>query len=276
MTQLLINPIHRDAVAHIDAGDVAALESLIEAHPEVLADRFDYGEGYFERPWLLWFVAKNPVRNDRLPANIARIATAIVDRAKAHHVASLPAQLDYCLSLVSSSRVTRQSGSQTGLIDPLVEAGADPDGAMLPALSHQETDAVRRLLHRGAALTLPVAAALGRHDELEQMLAASTRADRQMALACAALYADTRSLQMLVASDVDLNAWCPTGFHAHVTPLHHAVQAGSLAAVQILVTAGADPDIPDRSCSSTPQGWARHFERDAISTWLGAFKRKGS
>jgi peptide-methionine (S)-S-oxide reductase len=58
----------------MDAGDGSALERLLETHPRLLRERLDSGEGYFRRPYLLWFVAENPVRNGRLPRNIANVS----------------------------------------------------------------------------------------------------------------------------------------------------------------------------------------------------------
>jgi peptide-methionine (S)-S-oxide reductase len=45
---------------------------------------------------------------------------------------------------------------------------------------------------------------------------------------------------------------------AHSTPLHQAVSSGSLAAVQVLVEAGADLTTRDRIYDGTPLGWAEH------------------
>jgi len=82
----------RDAVAAIDAGDLRALERLLAADPTLAAVRLDapgdwlrerVGHAidpghFFERPCLLWFVAEDPVRNGRLPANIADVARTII------------------------------------------------------------------------------------------------------------------------------------------------------------------------------------------------------
>ena len=73
----------RDAVSAIDAGDIVTLQRLVTAHPvlvrEALASpgawlRDTIGgalDGFFQRPYLLWFVAEDPVRNGKLPGNIA-------------------------------------------------------------------------------------------------------------------------------------------------------------------------------------------------------------
>src|SRR4051812_19624739 len=113
----ILDPQFREAVAAIDAGDVEALERLLAAHPRLVLDRIDYGEGYFRQPYLLWFVAENPVRQGKLPRNIAQVTRAILAAAKRQGVDSLQKQLDYALGLVCSGRIPRECGVQRELID---------------------------------------------------------------------------------------------------------------------------------------------------------------
>jgi len=35
-------------------------------------------DGFFQKPYLLWFVAEDPVRNGKLPGNIAQVTRAII------------------------------------------------------------------------------------------------------------------------------------------------------------------------------------------------------
>ncbi|MBC8647630.1 MAG: hypothetical protein H7X85_10730, partial [Thermoanaerobaculia bacterium] len=157
MTEGIADPLFREAVGAIDAGDVAGLERLLAVHPRLVRDRLEYGWGYFRNPYLLWFVAENPVRNGKLPANIAEVTRTILHAAESEGAETYQEQIDYALALVCSGRVPRESGLQRQLIDVLVDSGARPDGALLPALAHREIAAVERLLERGAALTLPTA-----------------------------------------------------------------------------------------------------------------------
>jgi peptide-methionine (S)-S-oxide reductase len=263
----------REAVAAIDAGDVSALETLLAEHPRLLRDRIETGEGYFHRPYLLWFVAENPIRNDRLPRNIAEVTRLLLEKARSQGVDSLPVdslpeQLDSTLGLVGSGRVPREQGVQGELIDLLVDSGANPDKALASALAHRETTAVERLLERGARLTLLAAACLGRKDDVARLLPAATAEDRQAALAGAALHGQAEILRLLIDRGVDLNAYNPPGFHAHGTALHHAVDSGSLEAVQVLVAAGADLGIQDRLYQGTPLGWAEYLNRPEIASFL--------
>jgi len=101
----------RRAVSAIDAGDLAAIQALLEQHPEVASERLegspswlrdevgDALDGFFQRPYLLWFVAEDPVRRGNLPSNIARIASLIIQAARQRKTPDLQEQLDYALQL---------------------------------------------------------------------------------------------------------------------------------------------------------------------------------
>jgi peptide-methionine (S)-S-oxide reductase len=253
------DPLFQEAVSAIDAGNVSALERLLEAHPRLARERLDSGEGYFRRPYLLWFVAENPVRNDKLPGNIAQVARAIIQAAEREGSEKMQEQLDYALGLVVSGRVPRECGVQLELIDLLIEAGATPD-AGLGALFHREVAAYERLLERGAPLTLAGAICTGREADVARLVSTASAADRQVALTAAALYGKARALGMLIGLGVDLNAR-GAEFGPHATALHHAVSSGSLDAVEVLVKAGADTRARDRVYKGTPLDWAEYYEQ---------------
>lgn len=261
-----------EAVQAIDAGDAERLKRLLTAYPSLLEERADTGEeGYFSRPYLLWFTANNPIRgNEDMPNNMDEIVRSILAAAKQEELSSLQEQLDYTLMLVSSGCAARQCGMQHKLIDVLLDAHADPQAAMLPALAHREIAAVRQLLARGAALTLPAASAIGPLDasEYERLMAQADAQERQLALSAAALYGNAPALARLLAVGVDLNAYSPASFHPHAAALHHAVDSGSLEAVQLLVEAGADVSLPDRLFGGTPLCWADHMGRLEIAAYL--------
>jgi hypothetical protein len=267
----ILNLLFREAVSAIDAGDVRALERLLADHPELVRDRLDDDEGseeYFRRPYLLWFMAENPVRNGKLPENIVQVTRAILKAAETQD--SLGEQIDYALGLVCSGRVARESGAQSGLIDVLCDAGADPNGSLVPALAHGELAAAERLLSRGAALTLLVAVCMGRADDIARLAPVASAEERQSALAGAALYGRVQALALLIDLGVDVNAYSPPGFHPHGTALHHAVASGSLDAVKVLVEAGADLGTRDRVHNGTPLDWAQHLQETAIATYFRA------
>jgi Ankyrin repeats (3 copies) len=262
------DPLFRAAVSAIDAGDVGVLDHLLAAHPHLIRDRLDYGEGYFLQPYLLWFIAENPVRNGRLPGNIAEVARTILQAARREGVDSLQQQIDYALSLVCSGRVAREQGVQRDLIDLLGDAGAALDGALVPALAHRELAAAERLLERGTTSTLLAAVCTGRRAEVERLGRKASADDLQLALAGAALYGEAEALAFLIDLGADPKAYSPSGFHPHGTALHHAVDSGSLDAVKVLVEAGADLGMRDRVHQGKPLDWAEYLKRTQIAAYL--------
>jgi Ankyrin repeats (3 copies) len=270
------NPLFREAVSAIDTGDVGALERLLAAHPELVRDRLEEeegGEAYFRRPYLLWFVAENPIRAGKLSQNIVQVTRAILEAAERQ--GSLREQIDYALELVCSGRVARESGAQGELIDLLCGAGADPNLALVPALAHRELAAAERLLERGAGLTLLAAVCMERADDFAHLAPVASTEERQSAFAGAALYGRAQPLALLINLGVELNAYNPAGFHPHGTALHHAVDSGSLDTVRALVEAGADLGTRDRAHQGTPLDWADYLQHPEIAAYLREKKGHG-
>jgi peptide-methionine (S)-S-oxide reductase len=260
----------REAVAAIDAGDAAGLQRLLTANPALVRERLESPgpwlrdavggalDGFFPRPYLLWFVAEDPVRNGRLPENIAAVAHAIIDAARRQGAPNLQEQLDYALTLVSWSWIARQCGVQIALIDVLVDAGAAPSGNPNNALVNGNVAAAEHLVTRGAPLTLATALCLERWDDADRLVAPASGAQKQFALVLSALNGKADALRRMVRAGADVNG--PSAdLYAHGTPLHHAVSSGVLDAVRVLVEAGADPASQDLAWGGTPLGWAEHY-----------------
>lgn len=262
----------RHAVDLIDAGDVAELLAWVGARPHLLSDSADddgsFAGAYFAQPKLLWFVAENPIRNGELPANIAQVTQTLIELARKHRVDDLGNQLDYTLSLVTSGLVARECGVQQSLVQALVSAGADPNSAIRPALAHREIDACEALLACGAEVTLPLAAGLGREEDVNRLKKDASAELMQEALAISAINGQARSTRILVDNGADPNRFNPPGAHEHTTPLHQAINAGSLETVCTLVTRGADVTIKDKLYSSDARGWATHMGHDDILAFL--------
>jgi len=234
-----------DAVRAIDAGDLPALAAL---PPELLRTRFENGrDDYFARPYLLWFIAENPIRNGTLPANIVDVTRLLLERGAEGR--------DYALGLVVSGRVPRECGVQLDLIDVLVDGGADPN-CLDPALAHRENAAAERLLERGARETLVASVCLGRPYSLE----GTTPEERQVAFSGAALHGRVDALRDLLAAGVDIDAFNPPGWHAHSTAAHSAVDSGNVEAMRLLAASGADLTIKDTLFRATPPDWALYLK----------------
>ena len=274
MDSNLFDARFREAVSAIDNGDVAAVERLVAANPALVRDRLESPgawlrdvvgkalDGFFRRPYLLWFVAEDPVRNGRLPRNIATVARAIINAARREGASSLQEQLDYALTLVSWSWIARESGVQIELIDVLVDVGAATDGNPGNALVNGNFDAARHLVERGAPLTLATALCLGRWDDVDRLLPTASDQQRQFAFVLSALNGKADALRRMIRAGVDLNA-PSVDLYSHGTPLHHAVSSGSLEAVQVLVDAGAELNTKDSAWGGTPLGWAEHYIEEA-------------
>jgi hypothetical protein len=255
----------RRAVGFLDAGDTEGLKALLKSHPRLAHERVLFeGGNYFQNPGLLEFVAENPIRHGKLPPNIVDVARVILDAMGSGKRPSV----DETLGLVCSGRVPRECGVQGALIDLLVERGADPNSALLPALGHGEFAAVLRLLDRGARLDLPTAAALGRTPDVTRLLPDATPSDRHMALALAAQHGRAEALRLLLEAGEDPSRYNPVGAHAHSTPLHQAALTGNLEVVKVLVEAGARLDIEDILFHGTPLGWAEYSGNSDVAGYL--------
>jgi len=280
MTETL-DSLFREAVAAIDAGDVARIDRLTREHPLLVRERLQSPgrwlrdqvggalDGFFKAPYLLWFVAEDPVRNNTLPGNIAEVTRGIIAAAKREGIDSLQEQLDYALQLVGWSWVADRCGVQLELIDVLVDAGASPAGVPDGALVNGHVAAAERLVQRGAPLTLATALCIGRWDDIPRLAAASTPREKQMALTLLALNGRADGLvRLLHIGGVDVNA-VSQDLYAHAAPLHHAVSSGAIAAVRVLIDAGARLDKKDSAYGGTPIDWAEHYageQKDSAGT----------
>lgn len=269
----------REAVTAIDAGDVVRLQSLLTANPELAAQRLDPPgqwlrdevgdalDGFFRAPYLMWFVAEDPVRRGRLPANIVEVLQTIVAAARHHAAPTLREQLEYTLRLVCWSWIARECGVQIGLIDALLDAGASLEGSTVyegrygshadAAIYNRNFAAAERLVERGAPLTLTTALALGRWSEAERLAAGASDAQRQDAFVQAALNGQAEALRRMLAHGLDATTISSQN-QSHGTALHHAVWSGSMEAVRVLIEAGADRSRRDTLYDGTPLDWARH------------------
>lgn len=252
------------AIAAIDAGRITELANLISRHPNLVKDKLRAnGEGYFKDPYLLWFVADNPIRMNKLPSNIMEITRLLVTAVKCEAPDTYQHQIDYTLGLVASGRTPRESGVQIGMIDLLIDAGASPGSAMA-ALTNGNVEAAQHLVNRGAKLTLALAVCMERMDDINHLAALASNDEKLTALAAAAFYGKANMVKYLLEMDADPNGFpdVNSGFHSHATPLHQAVSSGSLNCVELLVEAGARLNTPDKIYSGTPLEWAAHMQSD--------------
>jgi len=260
----ITDPLFREAVEAIDNGNISLLKKLLPDHPQLVSTRLDVPtEGYFKHPYLLWFVADNPIRHERLPPNITEITALLIDAVRQNAGESFQHQIDYTLGLVATGRIPKECGVQIELIDLLIDAGASP-GSGQGALANGNPTAAQRLIERGGKLTLTTAIGLDRKEDIERLLKQATAGDKQIALIASAYFGKPDMVQQVIDSGADVNAYIDrsSGFHSHATALHQAVYSRSLDAVKILVAAGADLNLQDRIYGGTPLGWAQYLQKD--------------
>jgi peptide-methionine (S)-S-oxide reductase len=264
-----LDGLFQQAVAAIDAGDVAGLEQLLADQPRLVRERLKRPgawlrnqigralDGFYKHPYLLWFVTEDAVRTGHLSENVAEIARVIIRAARNAGVKDLQHQLDSTFHFAVCSPVGRDDGRQVQLLDVLIDEGASMEGGPVQALICYNRQAAGHLLDRGAAVTLPAALCLHRWDDVVRLAPDATTMDKQVALGLAALNGEAEALARLLPLGVDVNAFT-SGFYSHATPLHHAVWSGSLEAVKVLVEAGADLRTKDKAERATPLGWAEY------------------
>jgi ankyrin repeat protein len=263
--------LFRSAVEAIDAGDIILLERLLVENPRLLRDRLGFpDQGYFRYPYLLWFIANNPVRHEHLPANIAAITRMLIQHVQTNAAETYAEQINYTLELVATGLIPKKSGVQIELIDLLIDAGAALDNVH-GALANGNTDAANHLIKRGSKLTLAAAICLDMTDEIQELFTNATDTDRQTAMIAAAFYGKHALIDFLIKQGVDVNAFIPasSGFHSHATALHQAVAAGSLESVKILAEANAEPDIKDKIYEGTALDWAVYMQQEEKSKISG-------
>jgi hypothetical protein len=259
------DPVFRRAVDLIDAGDVAGLRAYLKQHPKLAHQHVGFeGWNYFHSPTLLQFIAENPVRHGKLPANIVDVAKVILDAGPAQ------SELNETLMLVATGSVPRECRMQLPLIDVLCDHGADPDSAIHAAVLHGEMESVDSLIWRGARIDLPVAAALGRIDDFRRILPESSADDRHLALALASQFGHVEIVRLLLDAGEDPNRYNPVGGHSHSTPLHQAAANGNEEMVRLLVEHGARLDMKDILWHGTPAGWAAHEGKSEVEAYLHA------
>ena len=260
------DPLFREAIEAIDAGNLTSLQNLLEKNPQLVSSRLDSpDEGYFKHPYLLWFVADNPIRHEKLPPNIIAVTKMLIDAARKNAAQTFQQQIDYTLGLIATGRIPRESGVQNEWIDLLIDNGAMP-GDGIGALAHGNIEAAKHLIKRGAHLTLATAVGLDLEDEVFRLTNGATKKDLQVALMMAAFYGKSKMIAFLLESGADVNAYLDmsSGFHSHATALHQAVFSGSLESVKILLDAGADLTAKDRIYDSTSLGWAIHMQTEEM------------
>ena len=265
------------AVDAVVSGDLDALRAMLREHPELLRAR----SARRHHATLLHYVAANGVEGERqkTPKNAVEIARTLLDAgADVDALADMYDEKCTTLSLLVSSSPPAEAGLQIGLLEALLDHGAEPVGpgskwqsALMTALAFGFLPAAHALARRGApADTLAAAAGLGRVQETARLLPGADAESRHVALSLAAQLGHVAVVQLLLGAGVDPNRYNLEGFHAHATPLHQAVAGNHADVVQVLVERGARLDVRDTIYRGTPLDWADHLGRTEIAEYLRA------
>ncbi|HEY4108480.1 ankyrin repeat domain-containing protein [Puia sp.] len=258
----------QEAVQAIDSGDISGLRHILERDPSLVVKRLERpADGYFARPYLLWFVADNPIRHEKLPANIVAIAEMIIEAMQKGGDEHYQFILDYTLGLVCTGRIPKECKVQIPLMELLVKQGAAVRGSVLGPIGQRNFEAANWLLGKGADYNLATAVGLGDVENAKRLVPHSTPSERYVALVVAAFFGRADVVALLIDAGLDVNGGGTSadfnGFHSHASALHQAVYSGSLDSVKRLVEAGASLTATDKAYQGTPLDWARHMQTEA-------------
>jgi peptide-methionine (S)-S-oxide reductase len=214
-------------------------------------------------------VADNPIRHEKLPANIVEVAEVILVLLRASGDSRYSFIVDYTLGLVCTGRIPKECGVQIPLMELLVRYGAAVKGSVLGAIGQRNFEAARWLLAHGSSYDLGTAVGLDDVEGAARLAGGATASQLYVALVVAAFFGKAEMIRLLLAAGADANGSGTSkdfgGFHSHASALHQAVFSGSIEAVRLLVEAGADLAAMDAAYEGTPLGWARYMrEEEAV------------
>lgn len=263
------------AVEAVVSGDTATLRRMLQDFPDLVRAR----SARRHHATLLHYIAANGVEDSRqkTPPNAVEVATLLLDAgAEPDALADMYDEKCTTMSMLVSSSHPHAAGLQGALAETLLDHGAAIEGpgikwqsALMTALAFGFPDTAELLAARGARVdTLPAAAGLGRAADVVRLLPEADERSRHLALALAAQLGHDDVVRLLLDAGVDPSRYNPEGFHAHGTPLHHAVSSSRDAVVRLLVERGARLDVRDKIYEATPLDWAIHGERTAIAEYL--------
>jgi hypothetical protein len=267
-TSDIADPLFLQAVNALDSGDLVTLESLLQAHPRLVTERLNTPneQGYFKHPYLLWFVADNPIRNEKLPENIVAVTRLLLKHVRQKAPKNFQEQVDYTLGLVVTGLIPKECGVQVAMTDLLISEGASPADP-LSAIAHGNPEIARYLVEKEAKVSLSTAICLGLSEQVETLSKNAKPDDLQEALVAAAFQGNVQAIRHLFNLGAEPNTYIDKekspSFHSHGTALHQAVFSGSMEAVKVLIEAGARTDLKDKIFGGTPIGWAEHMASES-------------
>ncbi|MCC2322246.1 ankyrin repeat domain-containing protein [Cellulomonas xiejunii] len=245
--------------AILDSADATRLADLLAAHPELAVQRMTGWRDHPHGASPLAYVAMMRFDTSR---NVWRAVPGTGALARALVDAGAPVEGDPLDA--ETPLMTAASYGDAEVARVLIEAGADLDATALPtaggvpvgtALRHAVvfgmTDVVNLLAAAGASDLVHAAAA----GDLSGMLTPETsEEDRVAALRSAAAHGRLDVIDQLIAASTPVDGIDRDGS----TALHAAAFWGRADSVERLLVHGADPARRDTRFGSTPLGWCQH------------------
>ena len=282
----------------IEAGDVMSLgkeTSVPAAAPErsgAGADVDGVGDDY-DVGVIGWATCFQKVRQDVAAILLAHGATLNIWSAIALDRADNVRELITGQPSLLGSRMSRNQHRRTplhhaalkdrpGILRLLLELGADPmatDAAGATPLTTASQEGagpavIEALLSAGAPLDLLTAINLGRYDEAEAMLRddparIGPEGRDTIALHLAVNKRNAKAVRWLIAHGVAVSVK-RTMWDCNHTALHMTVENGSIELANLLLDAGADPNVRDDKYNATALGWAQYFGRENFAALIKA------
>jgi hypothetical protein len=287
---------YRQALAAMDAGDIAALRGILAAQPAVITEREDSGAGlyagYFMHAMLLHHVAGNPIRGP-LPGNIVDVARTLIEAGADPRATCGSEMTGDLLGLVASGLQMAESDLYRPMIDLLLASGvslADDRGVLSACLYHtvecqKQREVGAYLAAKGAKVDLVFAAALGDTDRVNAFIdpsgalttdahgpfrrdaaerrARGDKAIMQEALAWAALNGRDATVRQLLDLGAAINGFTLIA-GSSMTALHGAAWAGWDGTCALLLDLGADHTLLESAWSNSPIGMAAYCQRRSV------------
>ena len=247
----------------IVTGDVARLERLLQAHPDLIRATSTRRH----QATLLHYVSANGIEDYRqqTPNNIVEIANLLLGAgAEVNGVADVYGG-STTLALVATSIHPERAGVQETLLQLLLDHGATIDPADSPAgplinicLANGRVQSAEFLATRGASLDLEGAAGLGRievvksfFDDSGALRPTATQIQMERAFLWAAEYGRNPVVDFLLQRGVSLETQANTG----QTALHWAVIGAHVDTIKLLLDRGASLEA-ENAYGGTPLGQA--------------------
>ncbi|NII28516.1 hypothetical protein HB364_25760 [Pseudoflavitalea sp. X16] len=241
------------AVEAIVAGDIPALQTLLQDDPSLISARSMRSH----HSMLLHYTGTNGVENyrQRYPSNAVEVLQFLLAAgADVNATAGMYGGGSTTLGLMATSFHPAKAGIMTTMLQILLDAGAyiDDPGAsghghctINGCLANGRPEAADYLMRKGARLDLEAAIGVGRLDVVQQyfredgtLLPTATQTQLERGLMWAGEYGHTAVIEFLANQGLDLNTNVD-GMYS----LHWALIGGHPDTIQLLLARGASTEV---------------------------------